>query len=363
MGINYTWNQWVLRSNAPILQKNCKKNIVRHPSKLSNILGTMSISNNHAFFHLWWKENLVKYQNVSKYYENYCRQILDLGKQFNLMIRLEKFLKTSSQDVLMTPWRCLEDVFARHLEEVLKTYWRRLEDVLKTFSKRLQDVLRMSWKPMAKRNILVLIKTSWRRLQDVSWRRMTKANIFVLIKTPSEDADERRLQDVFFKMNVCWVTFKCNENCHKYCSHEGYDLIDLILIVKIFVYSEQLKKGNIFAWVRCKTIWIRIYENLNGKKISKLKKWKARWRKANDKIKLKWKQNCNSGYIYINEYGKTCFSYNLALYDFRDKGLKLITIEEEADFKEDQHPWFIVFFDKKTKVTGIVKRTKEDISY
>lgn len=45
------------------------------------------------------------------------------------------------------------------------------------------------------------------------------------------------------------------------------------------------------------------------------------------------------------------------------KDLKLITIEEEVDFKEDQHPWFIVFFDKKTKVTGIVKRTKEDISY
>ena len=115
---------------------------MRHPSLLSDVLGTMSISNNCAFFHLWWKENLVKHQNVSKYYENYCRQILDLGKQFNLMIRLENFLKTSSQDVMMTSWRCLEDVFARHLEEVLKTYWRRLEDVFETSSRCPKDVLK-----------------------------------------------------------------------------------------------------------------------------------------------------------------------------------------------------------------------------
>ena len=31
------------------------------------------------------------------------------------------------------------------------------------------------------------------------------------------------------------------------------------------------------------------------------------------------------------------------------KDLKLITIEEEADFKEDQHPWFIVFLTKRQK--------------
>ena len=27
-------------------------------------------SNNHALFHLWWKENLLNHQNVSKYYEH-----------------------------------------------------------------------------------------------------------------------------------------------------------------------------------------------------------------------------------------------------------------------------------------------------
>ena len=33
-----TWNQWALRSNAPILQKTAKITIVRHPAKLSYIL-------------------------------------------------------------------------------------------------------------------------------------------------------------------------------------------------------------------------------------------------------------------------------------------------------------------------------------
>ena len=67
-------------------------------------------------------------------------------------------------NVLKSSWICLEDDFARHLEDV----WPR----------------RIYW--------------SWpRRLEDVFWRRMTKANIFVVIKTSSEDEDKRRLQDLF----------------------------------------------------------------------------------------------------------------------------------------------------------------------
>ena len=33
-----TWNQQELRSNAPILQKTAKRSIVRHPTKLSNMI-------------------------------------------------------------------------------------------------------------------------------------------------------------------------------------------------------------------------------------------------------------------------------------------------------------------------------------
>ena len=32
----------------------------------------MFITNNHASFHLWLKQNLVKYQEVSKYYVHDC---------------------------------------------------------------------------------------------------------------------------------------------------------------------------------------------------------------------------------------------------------------------------------------------------
>ena len=40
---------------------------------MRQLIYTMFISNNHASFHLWSGENLVKYKKVSKYYENYFR--------------------------------------------------------------------------------------------------------------------------------------------------------------------------------------------------------------------------------------------------------------------------------------------------
>ena len=95
------------------------------------------------------------------------------------MIRLENVLKISLQDVLKTSWRCLEDVF----QDVLKTFWRRLQNVLKTSW---QDVLKTFWRR---------INWSWpRRLEDALWRRKVKANISVLIKT-----SWRRPEDVFWR--------------------------------------------------------------------------------------------------------------------------------------------------------------------
>ena len=102
------------------------------------------------------------------------------------MIRLENVLKISLQDVLKTSWRCLEDVFQEVLktswQDVLKMPWRRFEDVFKTswrcledlfvrrleevLARRLEDVLKTSWRRRAKTNILVLSKTSWRRLHQ-----------------------------------------------------------------------------------------------------------------------------------------------------------------------------------------------------
>ena len=39
----------------------------------------MFVSNNRPSFHLWWKENLVKHQKVSKYYETDCSSRLFSG--------------------------------------------------------------------------------------------------------------------------------------------------------------------------------------------------------------------------------------------------------------------------------------------
>ena len=79
-----------------------------------------------------------------------------------------------------------ESVLKTSLRDVLKMSWRRLEDVLKTF-----------WRPMTKANILVLIKTSWRRLLTTyEYSEYVCLDQDVLM-TSSEDEDERRLQDVF----------------------------------------------------------------------------------------------------------------------------------------------------------------------
>ena len=106
------------------------------------------------------------------------------------MILLENILKKSLQDFLKTSW-----------SDVFKTSWISLEDVLKMSWKRLEDVLKMSWRRFW--------KTSWRRVED----SLTKTIIWSssrliedVMKTSSEDEDERRLQDVFIKTNVCWET-------------------------------------------------------------------------------------------------------------------------------------------------------------
>ena len=92
----------------------------------------------------------------------------------------------------------------------MKTSWRCLEKVLKT-----------SWRGIAKTNILVFAKTSWRRLEDVFWRHKAKVNMFVLIKTSwrrfqdvfwrrRRKTSSRRLHDVFIKTNVCWEIWPVN---------------------------------------------------------------------------------------------------------------------------------------------------------
>ena len=122
--------------------------------------------------------------------EVWPRQILELGKQFNLMIRLRNILKASLQDVLQgyfkmfwrriirlnrltssRIWRCLEDVFA----DVLKMSWRRLHNILKTSWRCLEDVFA--------RRLDEVFKMFWRRLGDIWPRRIYWSLSRRLLKT------------------------------------------------------------------------------------------------------------------------------------------------------------------------------------
>ena len=135
--------------------------------------------------------------------------------------RLKNVLKTSWQR-LEDVWRCFYQTSWRSLENILKISWRRMTNttilvlvkmswrhlqdffwrctnktnifVLKTLWRDLEDVLKASWRSVAKTIIFVLIKMSWRRLEDVSWRRRRKTS-------------SRRLQDILIKTNIFILSF------------------------------------------------------------------------------------------------------------------------------------------------------------
>ena len=111
--------------------------------------------------------------------------------------------------VFKTSWRCLQDVFARRLEDVLKTSWRRLgktswkclEYVLNTSWIRLENVLKTSWRGMDKTNILVLTRTSWRRLLKTKTK-----DIFFKTSSRRLHQDEWLLGYLIFSETVCHIS-------------------------------------------------------------------------------------------------------------------------------------------------------------
>ena len=87
-------------------------------------------------------------------------------------------------------------------QDVLKTSWRRLEDVFSvTFfclPRRLENVLKTSWRHNCKTSCKHVWKTSWRRLEDVlktpwktSWRRLED-----VLGRRIANTSWRRLEDV-----------------------------------------------------------------------------------------------------------------------------------------------------------------------
>ena len=79
--------------------------------------------------------------------------------------------------------------------------------------------------------MLFLIKTSWRRLEDVLWRRRQRTY-------------SRRLQDIFINTNVCWVS-RCSVNLGLFdgrCNSAtkiGFDLSKKISIKWLLVSPQK----------------------------------------------------------------------------------------------------------------------------
>ena len=168
-------------------------------------------------------------------------------------------------------WRRFCKTSWRHLGE---TYWRRL-GVLKTFSKRLEDVLKMSWRRFPKTSwrslknvpktlLQDVLKTSWKRLEDVwprrihwSWPRRlenvsktSSENVWLrwislenVLKTSSGDENERRLQDVFIKTDVCWVIVECSKKCINF-KRESVSKITFLKVGSICDIFEQVPENN-----------------------------------------------------------------------------------------------------------------------
>ena len=57
----------------------------------------MFVTNNHASFHLWWKENLVKHQEVSKYYVHDCGYFLIMIKILDSMMKIKLSVKSTCE--------------------------------------------------------------------------------------------------------------------------------------------------------------------------------------------------------------------------------------------------------------------------
>ena len=96
------------------------------------------------------------------------------------MIRLENVSKMYWRHLWKMSWGRFEDVFNmswqdKDKEDKDKTSLRRLQDVFKMSSRRLEYVLKTCWRHL-------ILKKFWKHVEDVFWRHMAKANIFVLIK-------------------------------------------------------------------------------------------------------------------------------------------------------------------------------------
>ena len=80
----------------------------------------MFISNNHALLHFWCKENLVKHQKVSKYYENdYSYKSLYVDVDCNGKISFQLLTNVIKNSILNVAW--ILDLVFLELSKILES--------------------------------------------------------------------------------------------------------------------------------------------------------------------------------------------------------------------------------------------------
>ena len=149
-------------------------------------------------------------------------------EQFNLMIRLEKALKTFLQDVSNMYWRRFEDVF--------KTFWRHLEGVWPwrkywSWPRRLKNVLKMS------------SENAWIRRIYSTWSKSFED----VLKMSSEDEDERkRRKTKIIRLYQDEFLLGCS-----YIAYNRFAIQSLILLLEFVVHSKSRARNCIINkhWV------------------------------------------------------------------------------------------------------------------
>ena len=138
---------------------------------------------------------------------------------FSRLIRLENVFKA--------PWK--------HLDDVLKMFWRRVNKTSLSSVVRLEDKLKTCSRCLyLDQDVFILIKMSSRRLEDIFWRYIAKENLFILSKTSWRRLLKTSMKDIL-KM------FLRHLHQDKCLLRNTKSSAKLLMLVKSFRYSPMLQ--------------------------------------------------------------------------------------------------------------------------
>ena len=97
-----------------------RSSVWSHSANSEAIVYTMFITNNHTSFYLWWKENRVKHQDLSKYYDHECLKnflLLFMSLITALLLKIHTIsqnLLNLSKNALDQTWKSFYTSFGAH---------------------------------------------------------------------------------------------------------------------------------------------------------------------------------------------------------------------------------------------------------